>query len=311
MKTDGKKLEQLVTFVEKRLLPQGFNVKANERVYNDDGVQIAEFDIEIRGKVGSTSIAWLIECRDRPSDGPAPGSWIEQLVGRRARFRFNKVTAVSTTGFARGAVEFARSEGIEVREVEALSPEQFADWLAISHIHHTEKVIMLQHAKIFVSEDENEDRKHALRQMISSPPAHDVILKSSKTGELVAPANAFSKAVQSQETLFEDLAPNGPGKKIRLYVEYTNDIDHFVVETTAGPIRVTAILFEGELRIKEFLVPLTVAAEYRDVENGHPISQMAAFAPQKVHGMKFSMEMHRMAESGETHIILRKLQNDA
>jgi len=27
--------------------------------------------------------------------------------------------------------------------------------------------------------------------------------------------------------------------------------------------------------------------------------------------MKFSMEMHRLAESGETHIILRKLQNDA
>lgn len=34
-------------------------------------------------------------------------SWIEQLVGRRARFGFNKVTAVSITGFATGAAEFA------------------------------------------------------------------------------------------------------------------------------------------------------------------------------------------------------------
>jgi hypothetical protein len=311
MKTNGKKLEGLVTVVEERLLPQGFNVKTNERVYNDEGVQVAEFDIEIRGKIGSTSIAWLIECRDRPSEGPAPGSWIEQLVGRRARFRFNKVTAVSTTGFALGAVEFAQSEGIEVREVKALSPEQFADWLAISHIHHTEKVTMLQHAKIFVSENESDDRKHALIEMLSGAPAHDTILKSSNTGEFVAPANAFSQAVNSQETLFEDLVPNGPGKKVRLHVQCTNDDDHFVVETTAGPIRVTAILFEGELRIKESLVPLTVVAEYRHVETGHPISQMAAFAPQKVHGMKFSMEMHRMAESGETHIILRKLENGA
>ena len=130
MTTDGKQLEALVSFVEKTLLPQSFDVKTNERVYNDAGVQIAELDIKIRGKVGSTNIVWLIECRDRPSDGPAPSSWIEQLVGRRERFKFNKVTAVSTTGFAPGAIDFAQSQGIETREVKALSPDAFSDWLA-------------------------------------------------------------------------------------------------------------------------------------------------------------------------------------
>jgi hypothetical protein len=77
---DGKQLENLVALIEKLLLPKGFEVKPNTRVYNEDGVQIAEFDIEIRGKLGSTEIAWLIECRDRPGQGPAPGGWIEQLV---------------------------------------------------------------------------------------------------------------------------------------------------------------------------------------------------------------------------------------
>ncbi|MBF0473944.1 MAG: hypothetical protein HQK91_03670 [Nitrospirae bacterium] len=67
MKTDGKQLEALVAFVEKTLLPQGFVFTPRSRHLNDDGVQDAEFDIEIRGKVGSTDIAWLIECRDRPS----------------------------------------------------------------------------------------------------------------------------------------------------------------------------------------------------------------------------------------------------
>ena len=115
MTSDGKQLEALVAFVEKTLLPDGFNVTTNERIFNDEGIQIAEFDIEIRGRVGTTEIAWLIECRDRPTSGPAPGSWIEQLVGRRARFGFNKVTAVSTTGFAAGATEFALAKGIERR----------------------------------------------------------------------------------------------------------------------------------------------------------------------------------------------------
>jgi hypothetical protein len=74
---NGKKLEELVAHVEKRLLGQGFDVKTNKRVFDADGVQLAEFDIEIRGKVGSTEFAWLIECRDRPGHGAAPVSWIE------------------------------------------------------------------------------------------------------------------------------------------------------------------------------------------------------------------------------------------
>lgn len=134
MAADGKQLEALVAFAEKTLLPMGFSVTANQRVFNDERIQIAEFDIEIRGKVGSTAFAWLIECRDRPTSGPAPGAWIEQLVGRRARFGFNKVTAVSTTGFASGATDFARAQGIELREVRALLPEEFANWLVVRHI---------------------------------------------------------------------------------------------------------------------------------------------------------------------------------
>ncbi|SRR5258708_1390710 len=117
MANDGRQLEGLVSFVEETLLGQGFDVKTNRRVLNDEGVQVAEFDIEIRGKVGSTKFAWLIECRDRPGQGPAPGSWIEQLYGWRERFRFDKVTAVSTTGFSAGAAEWGQKAGIELREV--------------------------------------------------------------------------------------------------------------------------------------------------------------------------------------------------
>ena len=104
---DGKQLEALVAFVEKALLPEGFEVRANERVYNDEGAQIAELDVEIRGRIGSTNISWLIECRDRPGDGPAPGAWIEQLVGRRTRFGFNK--AVSYTHLRRAVRSCATS----------------------------------------------------------------------------------------------------------------------------------------------------------------------------------------------------------
>ncbi len=310
MASDGKQLEALVAYVEKTLLPGGFKVTTNERIFNDEGIQIAEFDIEIRGKVGSTEIAWLIECRDRPTSGPAPGSWIEQLVGRRTRFGFNKVTAVSTTGFAVGATEFALAQGIELREVKTLAPEEFGDWLFIRHIHHIERRTNLLHASFLLDESESKERQLALTDLLSSIDGNAAFLKSSKTGETTTAAFAFSAAVGGIEGLFEDLKENDPEKRIRLHANYTDE-DHFVIETSDGLIRLRAIVFEGELQLRETLVPLMVTAEYRQANSGEVISQIASFAPQSILGMKFSTELHKMADTGETHVILRRLDSNA
>jgi hypothetical protein len=41
------------------MLPEGFEVRNNRLVYDDDRNQLAEFAVELRGKVGSTNFAWL------------------------------------------------------------------------------------------------------------------------------------------------------------------------------------------------------------------------------------------------------------
>jgi hypothetical protein len=309
MPGDGKQLEALVAFVEKTLLPQGFDVKTNERIYNDDGAQIAELDVEIRGKVGSTTIEWLIECRDRPGQGPAPGSWIEQLVGRRTRFGFNKVTAVSTTGFAAGAIAFAQSQGIELREVRTLTADEFS-WLRLRYIQSIERRAVLLGASIIIDENESEERTNALLDAIDPSKTNAAILIPSTGGPAARLEQAFLASVETT-ALFDDVVTNGPGKNVELTVRYENDDSHFVLETRVGRIRVRSIIFRGELFVKETFVPLLVTAEYRHLETGQPISQIAAFGAQEIHGMKFSMELHRMSDSGDTHITLRKLENDA
>jgi hypothetical protein len=117
----GRELERLVQEIERCLLPSGFDVVVNQTAFNAEGDQIAEFDIVISGRLGSSQVKWLIECRDRPSRGPAPGSWIEQLVTRKMRFNFDKVIAVSTTGFASGAIDLAETSGISLRSVERIT----------------------------------------------------------------------------------------------------------------------------------------------------------------------------------------------
>jgi len=309
MSSDGKQLESLVAFVEEKLLPPGFEVKSNERVFNDEGVQIAEFDIEIRGKVGTTTIAWLIECRDRPGHGAAPGSWIEQLVGRRMRFGFNKVTAVSTTGFATGATTFALEQDIELREVRSLDPTEFADWLQISSIRQVNRVTDLKHANIFVHQDESDEAKEAALQAISSADGNTRLLISSSTSEKTSLSEAFFGAVQTVRDAFDGVVSKKP-KQIRLVSQYL-DADHYLLDTPLCWVRINQIEFLGELRIEETEVPVTKTAEYRHAKTGEIISQLAAFAPQSVLGMNLALELHCMADTGETHVTLRRLPDDA
>jgi hypothetical protein len=309
MSSDGKQLESLVAFVEEKLLPLGFDVKLNERVFNDEGSQVAEFDIEIRGKVGTTTIAWLIECRDRPGHGAAPGAWIEQLVGRRTRFGFNKVTAVSTTGFAAGATAFARGQGIELREVRSLDPSEFADWLHITALRQVNRVTDLKHANIFLHPDEADPAKEAALQAIAGADGNARILISSSTLERANLSEAFLGGVQSIEGAFDDVVPGQP-RKMHLLSQY-RDEDHYLLETPTGRVRVNQIEFIGELRVDEIDVPVIKTAEYRHAETGELISQLAAFAPQSIAGFKMALEMHRIADTGETHIGMRRLPNDA
>src|SRR5258708_19442496 len=117
----GKELELLVHEIEQSLLPSGFEVELNKKEFNKTGEQIAEFDIVISGRLGSSLVRWLIECRDRPSQGSAPGSWIEQLITRKTRFNFDKVIAVSTTGFSGVAIELAATSGISLRSVQRVN----------------------------------------------------------------------------------------------------------------------------------------------------------------------------------------------
>lgn len=306
---DGKQLEALVAFVEERMLPEGYDVKTNQRIYNDDGVQVAEFDVEIMGKLGTTDISWLIECRDRPGSGPAPGSWIEQLVGRRSRFGFNKVTAVSTTGFAEGAQEFARQQGIELRVVEALTPDAFS-WLQPGHMSFVERRTNLESAKILVNEGTPEELRAALQRVVVSADGSAKILRSIRTGDSHTVANAFLGVVEHQQ-LFSGVEPNAPGKKVTLHVQYSSDDDHFVVETELGEVRVEVIVFHGELTAVETLVPVHATNKYRNLETGETISQVASFAPHDISGTRMALEFHRMGEDGETYVVLRKAQDDA
>jgi len=264
----------------------------------------------VQGKIGTSEFQWLIECRDRPASGAAPVAWIEQLVGRRTRFNLNKVTAVSTTGFAAGAAEFAQAQAIELREVQALTPEHFADWLELRFLTNIVRHTTLTGAHFAVDPSLSPEQRDALAELLPSIAGNTPLLRSSSTGEAVTPAQAFSGVASANPDLFEGVTPNGDAKVVRVLARYP-DNDYFIIESMAGPIPIKEIRFAGELRIKQTQIPIVYTGEYRDAQTGAPISQVVTYAPRSIMGNKFAVEFHKLAETGETHITMRKLRNDA
>ena len=308
--SDGKRLEALVSLVESRLVPPGFEVKANQRVFDDDGNQIAEFDIEVVGMIGTTSIAWLIECRDRPAQGAAPGSWIEQLVGRRTRFQFSKVTAVSTTGFAPGAIKFAEEQGIELREVRSLDPDEFAQWLHIRSITYTNRKAKLRHCTIVLHPNQPEPHLRLAESMLSQlAEPRAPFLVSSSSGAHLGANDAFLAAVQAAHEHFDHLAADCP-HEVHLIADY-EDVDHFTINTALGSVRVQQLRFDGNVTIERSIIPLISSVEYRDHGTKSPISQVASFEARPMGGVTVSLEFHKLSKTGAIHVVARPVKDDA
>lgn len=310
MPTDGKGLEKLVAAIEERFLPAGLKAELRVRQRGEDGRQIAEFDILVSGRIGTSSFSWLIECRDRPSDGPAPAAWIEQLVGRRSRFLFDKITAVSTTGFASPAIDYAKSVGIDLREVATFEPGTF-EWIEMHDIEISQRISTLRGAYFRFDTLDTNVAQAALKRIEVAEKAQEPALRSSATGEMTRCENAFLAAVQAQsDERWPARFEASYTLNVVLDVTYSNDDDHFVVDTDTGPVRILSIQFRGEIAFDRAQIPMIRQDEYRAVGDG-VISQVTAFQPVELKGAgKFALEFHRMPSLGYTEVLLRRHETD-
>jgi hypothetical protein len=304
MSNTGKLLEDFVERIEKIMLPQGFDVTRNEHVYNDDGVQIAEFDIEIKGKIGSTEFKWLLECRDRPTDGAAPGSWIEQLVGRRDRFNFDKVIAVSTTGFSAGAEQYAKEKGIELRTVLNGEIGDLTHWFLIDDIYLFVRGGELDHVKFIIDEKETEETKAALLKVLKSKDSKYTILKSTENNQKINAGQAFLAAVHQNGYLYDGMDKDGGVKPVQLSVLY-DDESYFVVETDVGDVRIKELLFKGRLTITKKKISLDSITKYENVGKGETIASTASYKFD-VAGKPVNLAFHNIPNTGETHVVLQE-----
>lgn len=302
MDKSGKSLEILVRVVEEILLPKGFNVTVRERVYNDEGIQIAELDVIVTGRLGSTQLNWLIECRDRPSEDAAPGSWIEQLVGRRDRFNFNKVTAVSTTGFSAGALEYAEEAGIEIRTVDEISEEVVSDWFRATEMHVTVARGDLDNVSLFLSPKISEDRRERYLEILSETSPKDEFLVHTGTGNPVSFHDAWQQVLNENRHLFDGIDPGSAPRPAKVLVNYANPDGRYSVEFDGDEYQVEKILYEASLSVETMDVPIAKIVEYSDVTEARSIAQSVHFGLE-LEDKSMEIAIHRVAGSSSAYIL--------
>jgi len=277
MPDSGKSLELLVKVVEDILLPKGFTVSVREKIFNDEGIQIAELDVIVSGKLGSTQVDWLIECRDRPSEGSSPISWIEQLVGRRDRLGLNKVTAVSTTGFSPESIKYAGESGIELRSVDEISEDVIRDWFKVANIHATINQGELQGASIFVTPDAGNETLERIREFLQSIDSNKPILVHSGTGDQLSMIDAWKGFMNQNPHIFDDIVPEGDAKPVKALVNYTNPDSRYILRFEKTEFHIEKIHFEGSLSIQVLNVPISQVTEYSMLDESEPIAQSIHF----------------------------------
>jgi hypothetical protein len=89
-------------------------------VWDRDAGELREVDILVESKIAGHDFKIMIECRDRSRKESV--EWIDGLIGKSKSLGVNKIVAVSSKGFAKTAIEKARTN-----DIDTLTPRQAQD----------------------------------------------------------------------------------------------------------------------------------------------------------------------------------------
>jgi Restriction endonuclease len=271
LRNDGKNLEELVAEIERIVAKAGKTIEVNKRFYDDQGVQIAEFDIFITFSSDLGDHKWLIECRDRPSKGPADVDWIEKLVGRKSLNQLDRVIAVSTTDFSPGAKHWAEKGNIELRTVNQVeTPES---WLcnAVTFLSRTGT---FKNCKINLLNRGLEQSyiDNIIENMPSNPD--EIMISFEKIDTRLLPKELFQNlCFDDKNAIHEDIAP-GTSKLIHITCPPHLKITGLMfMEFDKFKVPLENVEFSGEARIEMNTVPFDKVEIYKPIKEAGFIGQ--------------------------------------
>ena len=218
-------------------------------------------------------------------------------------FPFDKITAVSTTGFSKGARRQAKETGIELREVSSLDPSSF-EWLSrFEGFSNCERRFNLQNLNFQLNPEWSAEMVDAVNAVVAAADVAKLRFRAPDGTEL-SPAQVFLSAAQQIPEIANAVLEVDKPRPVQFPARYAPD-DCFHVLTELGPAPISELIFTGEISLHVSVIPMESTREYRSVDGGSVISQVASFQTIPVMHMKMALEMHKLSATGETHVLLR------
>lgn len=246
MERKGRNLEEVVKLLEESLQKQNIEVKSPDYIHDKDTGQPREVDISLRGRIGSSNILVIIECRDRTDLEDA--RWIEQIASKRESVGADKVIAVSSMGFTEPAKIKAQKNKIELRTFEEIDIEEIRQWFFLSGYISVHKG-MKDVRRININCDNPEKKKLEIPAELAArcTPYFDwqaPVFVVKKDGRRVSLNYIWSCFF---EKLYSDIPEDGSKIHCPIRLNFKNKDDCFQLLTNSGPIDVTFIELDAIL----------------------------------------------------------------
>ena len=301
MPRKGRSLEKLVAFLEKTLGPQGIKVKSPDYIRGCISKSLREIDISLRSHTSSSEILVIIECRDRK--GTEDVTWIEQLPSKREDVGAHKVVAVSSTGFSSGAINMAKVKDIELRTLEEIDPNEILLWFGFKELTVLNYHINFKHVSIKLSVPKSVSVEVSPEVHSSLPPVFDInapIFVRKKDGNKVSLLNIWKMVPNS---IYDDITPGQSKTKKIIRLNFPDEEERFQILTVTGLIDIEHLIIHAEIGIEIEKRPLRSVRFYRD---GDKILIQTAEFQLEHQNVPYSLELHKLVESGEQVITIRR-----
>ena len=227
-----------MTLIEGCLVPEGARVKSPDHVLDKTTGRTREVDVSIRMRVGSVPVLILVECRDRKRpEGP---EWIEQIAQKAANLRAAKLVAASTSGFTRGALEMARTLGIETRRIQEITADDVSDWCRVGEVVIFHAKSALHHTSLelpFTAEGQFDDEDVRIAKSWSYEDRNFIRkIDGTRLG-----LNGIHQAVMNDPKAWRGIKPDAPKKTRQVIVDYPTVSDRYQFPARRGPLDIVRI----------------------------------------------------------------------
>ncbi|MFY0643168.1 MAG: restriction endonuclease [Bacteroidia bacterium] len=262
MARQGRNFEKLIEKLEKSAGTNSLNISSPKYLIDKSTGGQREIDILVSVDHGTITNTVAFECRDRKSKQGV--EWIEAIISKYNDLDVDKVIAVSTGGFTKGALAKAKRNHIETRTFGEIDLKTVEAWWHMPYItkFDADFKFISSGIKYFKKEDEQYPDKSIVELEWGKKIFYDKVQENK-----ISPSNIFY-TLRAQYVIQDhqkDLDLNGTSR-IKLEWKSSNQEQNLFMEIENIELQLEHLWFDVDLSLETTIWPLTKAMQYVNEE---------------------------------------------